>query len=558
VKSVSHPRVAFEIFDEATRRDLARLLWQRELDPERIPAELARELTSEKNSPEAWGERMRRFLQYLSEHPLHRTRDESETYAALLPHCGSLSPLQAYALRSLLPRSANRGYEPVPAQAGFRFPQDHALKLNAQLGWHFLVGSCWDEDGHEYGVEAMFFGRAMFPPQLAAEYGLSALDNQTLELQLGISVAGGRRYEIKPIVAMGTSGLIRATGAPFSIKLGRNLIESQHAAALFPLHVKAWGVDEGGEASEELEIDLVLASGKEFLVQGAEGAMPSVDGLGTLYYSIPRIEIDPTASRLRIGARNVKLTRGLFWIDHQWGYLGVPQSEVMRAADNLWRPEAPGWDWFEAQFSGDRQLSAFAPHRPERADAFYRQTGPLPPPPMEVRVGAKFMNAAKQTTTIWGTLNVTDWIKAERSPNHERYPATRTWYPNRWEFTFPDLPDDLRSFTMVPIVEHGQTMFFADGEQISEGAVRLLSHIGEEIGRGFAESVGYADTGRNMLRLAGLPESPDTLRLVARTAPPLATRILNLLYVVTHRKQLREILSSAKGLEFFLEEAPTP
>jgi hypothetical protein len=170
---------------------------------------------------------------------------------------------------------------------------------------------------------------------------------------------------------------------------------------------------------------------------------------------------------------------------------------------------------------------------------------------MELDVGGKFMDAAKNTRTIWGTLRVTDWIKAERSPCPDRYPPTRVWHPNRWEFEFADLPADIRSFAMIPIVRGSQSTFFASGGQISEGAVRLVSHAGDDIGRGFAEAVGYANTLQNMLRLAGLPESEPILELLAGRAPPIGTRVMNALYVLAHRRQLREVLAAAKGLEFF-------
>src|SRR4051794_19570245 len=92
-------------FDAATRADIARLLWLRQLETSDLPADLAAQLTSTKNSPAATGERMRRFVAHLIDHPVTHTRNEAKAYAALLPHCASLSPLQAYVLRGLLPRS---------------------------------------------------------------------------------------------------------------------------------------------------------------------------------------------------------------------------------------------------------------------------------------------------------------------------------------------------------------------------------------------------------------------------------------------------------------------
>src|SRR5204862_6008449 len=142
---------------------------------------------------------------------------------------------------------------------------------------------------------------------------------------------------------------------------------------------------------------------------------------------------------------------------------------VLRAADNIGSPGPEGWDWFEAQFIGDRQLTAVAAHKSQYAREFYDQKGALAPGAMEIEVGGKFMDASKNTSTVWGTLRVTDWIRAERSPSPDRYPPTGVWHPNRWEFEFTELPSDIRSFVMTPIVRGGQSTFFANGAQISEG-----------------------------------------------------------------------------------------
>lgn len=64
---------------------------------------------------------------------------------------------------------------------------------------------------------------------------------------------------------------------------------------------------------------------------------------------------------------------------------------------------------------------------------------------------------------------------------------------------------------MAPIVRTGQSGFFASGAEYSEGAVYLEDGQGRRICRGFAESVSYANTTANMFRLAGLPDTPETL-----------------------------------------------
>lgn len=549
-------RAGFAAFDQRTLEDLANLLWQPHFDPAAIPDDIATAFTSEHNRPAVSGARMRTFLEGLKEHPIAHTRNPRALYEAILPHCDELSTLQLYVMRNLLGKNANEGYEPVPEVVELAFPRDHELKLRAQTGWHFFVGSAWDEAGTQYGIELMFFGIALFPPHLAASFGMSDLDNQLIEIQLAISPEGKRHHQAAPIVVAGTSGLMHATNEPFSIRLGRNEMASFGADDLFPMRVQAWGLDRGEDPALELAVDLVLTSGRGILPQGDEGALPACDGVGTFYYSVPDIQIDPERSTLRLGDREIRLTRGEFWFDHQWGYLaGNPQSEVMRAANNLSEPDPEGWDWFMAQFEGDRQVTVASAHKRTMAERFYRQTGEHPPEPMDVRVGGKFMDADGSSRVAWGSLRVTDWVKTEHSGDPERYPPTHTWHPNRWSFVFDDLPEDIATFTMVPIVEGGQSAFFANGAQICEGAVRLIDAAGRQIGNGFAESVAYADVRRNKLRLAGLPVTDELADRIEPRAPHLPTRVWNLAYVLAHHKQLSHILESAKGLDFIFETA---
>ena len=90
----------------------------------------------------------------------------------------------------------------------------------------------------------------------------------------------------------------------------------------------------------------------------------------------------------------------------------------------------------------------------------------------------------------------------------------------KWEFTFgEDVPEDIRVFTMEPIVTTGQSGFFAGGAQYSEGAVYLLGPNGEDLGRGFAESVGYANTLPNVLRLVGLDANEENMELFGGNPP---------------------------------------
>jgi predicted secreted hydrolase len=545
--------------DAPTRRSIADALWQTEFDAASIPAGARAALADPKNSREAYAKRMRTFLKYLIEHPVDHTPSFEKNYEHLLPRCTELAPQAAYTMSvNFLGPPATVGYDMVPNKANFSFPRDFGPKPRSAVGWHFFVGSCWDEDGAEYGVELMFFQSGLFPPPLAAGFGLTEDENQVVELQLAISKAGENHWQAEPVCLGGTSGLVEHTENPFTYRLGRNSIECHQRDEFFPITVKAWGVDRGESPGRELSIDITFTSGKQYLFQGADGCMPAVDGVGSLYYSIPNIQLDPTCSSLTLDGKTVKLVRGTFWFDRQWGYIsGVSRSKVMRAASYSKDPNPTGWDWFMAHLTGDRQVTVFAPHDHQFAE-FYQQTGPTPPGTMTVRVGGTYMDADKKTALTWGTLHITDWIKAVASPNPDRYLVTDTWYPNRWTFEFDDVvPEDIRRVTMTPIVGVAQAGYFANGSQYAEGAVVLTDPDGNDIGRGFAESVAYADTRQTMHRLAGLPESQAHLDSLSHLKTPPALAVFNAAYVLSHQADLDEIIKDSVGLEFFAGPAPT-
>jgi len=544
------------VLDDETKEHIADVLWLSDFDLDNIPREITERLYDPKNSPESFGSRTRTYLDWLIDHQQSHNPDYTQQYQKLKKYCVALNPRQAYVIISkFLGLNCNQGFEPMPAAADLQFPRDWLPQLKTKVGWHFFVGSCWDTAGAEYGVECMFFRYSLLPLALASQFGLSDIENQVVELQLGISKAEDRHYQADPLVIAGTTGLISLGLNPFHFDVGKNRIASVHADSLFPLTIQACGIEKSGAEAEpiKLAIDFRFASGKEYLIQGDNGCMPCIAGMGMLYYSIPNMAL-ANGSTLTIGSEreSITLTHGTFWFDHQWGFLvGNPQSAVLRAATNMKKAEPPGWDWFMAQFSEDRQLTMFALHSKARL-SYYYQTGPTPPGTMRVNVSGKYMDEHKQLKLTWGTLTVRTWVKSEYSPNPMRYPPSHTWYPNQWEFAFDDvLPEDIRAFTMVPIVSSGQSNFKVNGSEYSEGAVYLRGTSGEDLGRGFAESVDYAQTTDTMLMLAGIDDTSIEV-LIRNRASSWPRRVRSRLYVLMHTSELKEVLATQKGLELFM------
>ncbi len=549
VSALADAQARLDALDPDTRDSLARALWSLELDAADFSPDQLAAVLSTKNSNEAFGQRMEVWLLQLAFSPTSFVPSAEGRYAAFFPHTSSLSPHQAYGMTQLLGPERTAGFFQIPETAALDFPRANAMELDALIGWYFFVGSCTDAEGNEYGVELMFFGGALLPPPLAAQFGLTDVENQLFEMHFAVAKAGDRHNQAKPIAVAGTSGLLSFEPDGLGATIGKNSIRSLDAEHLFPVQIQAWGQDDGGATPVQMAIDMTFSTGKGYLLQGDNGCLPCCDGVGTLYYSIPNLQVDPATSTLSIDGEEIALTGGTFWFDHQWGMLsGAPKSAVVRAVTNL-QPAGPGgWDWFEAQFVGDRQITCYSPHTNDFR-AFYFQTGPTPPGTMDVAVKGKYMDELALTHDVAGTLQITEWIKSVKSPAPDVYPPTDTWYPNRWEFAFgDDVPADIRAFVMTPIVSGGQSGFFAAGAQYSEGAVYLRDPDGVDIGRGFAESVQYADTLSNQIRLAGLPVTDEMETLLRDTSPSEALTVISEAYVALNAAELQTITAACIGL----------
>ena len=548
-------QAAFDALDPETRQAIARALWTNDITVDQIPADALAQIIGPKNSNTAFGIRMGARLLELVSQPISFVQSSGPRFEMLATVAQSLTAHQAYILSVLIGGEQSRGFAPLQDPASFQFPQRNAIDLTSQIGWYFCVGTALADDGQEYGIELMFFRGSLVPPDLAHTLDLSDIENQVVELHFAIAKAGERHYQAKPILVAGTTGLLSFETDKLGAAMGKNSITSGGAQAgaedIFPIHLQAWGQDDGEITPVQFSIDLTFTGGKGYLLQGADGCNPCCDGLGTLYYSIPGLVLDPEVSNLTIDGKSVTLKEGTFWFDHQWGNLeAVPNTEVLRAAGNL-APAGPrGWDWFMAQFTGSREITVAGPHTMENMP-FYQQTGPNPPGTMTVDVFGKYMDPDSVTHSIQGTLAVTDWILSVDTPSPETYPPTYSWYPNKWEFTFgEDVPEDIRVFSMEPIVSTGQSGFFANGAQYSEGAVSLLGPNGEDLGRGFAESTGYAATMPNMLRLLTIPATAENLELFGANPPQPALVLASQAFVFLNQTELKAVTDMCVGLEY--------
>lgn len=536
-----------------TIENIARLLWLDEIDGTGFDDALIQRLASPENSPAAFGERMRRRLDGMLTNPDSCTPDYSPRYNIMKQYETVLSPHQAYAQNMILGPTSSRDYQPLPKQKTFIFPLDDRPQFEYQVGWHFFVGSVFDGKGQEYGVQLMFWRYSLLPPPLARALDLSDLENQVVEMHFAISKAGERHHRAKPYIVAGSTGLIDFSAAPFNYQVGKNYMRSLGADKLFPLELRAWGVDESGESPVEIEIDITLDQAKGYVLNGDKGLAPSCGGVGTLYYSVTNLRIDPCKSTLKINGRRARLTSGKMWYDHQWGTgfmpTGNPRSDVIRAFSNLSPRKPGGWEWIMIQLDDETEIALSALHTNQNIN-FYNQTGLEPPGVMTASAVGEYIRRDGSHSSISGDIQVTEWVKS--TITYGQYEATNLWYPNRVEITLDDdaVPLNYSRLTLEPIVSTGQQGFFAGGSQYSEGAVYVHTPYGGIVGRGFLESTGYGDSRRQVLLLGGMPAAEDMIQLLTppELTPEAATQCREFLADPVNAARLLHELGECKGL----------
>lgn len=496
--------------------------------------------------PSSPGERMAWRLRDLIDQPYSWVPSYAKRYEMLLKHCEALTPHQAYAMTMLLGPDSARGYDRIPNTFALTFPEAHRVDLTGQVGWYYFAGNVRGTNGAEYGLLYMMFQYTLLPPPIAAHFGLSPVENQVVDVQLAITSGDGRMYQAAPPFYTGTDGSIEVADR-FYIRAGDNVVDTPSRDRLYPMTLRASGVDRGGASPVPVAIDIRLVSGKGIVLQGNNGCMPCIGGVGTRYYSIPQMAIDPVVSRITIGDAVIPLASGTFWMDHQWGTGMVPggasPDDVLRAAANLSPPHTPGWDFMVMNFDDGSAMTLNHLHTPDDVP-WLDQKGETPPPPRPARPAVgKFMDRFGTVFDISGTLALTAWARGTTSPDPSIYPVSNVWFPHGWSFELCGglVPAHLRKLTFRPISADPSAMFFANTSQYVEAPVTILDATGEPCGRGYAEAVGYENFTATAAVLAGL--TAEEAKSLAPVPPSAGLKLASLVYATLHKKEMEAIVA---------------
>ncbi|MFC1617689.1 lipocalin-like domain-containing protein [Patescibacteria group bacterium] len=450
---------------------------------------------------------------------------------------------QNYALPNFMAQDYFKGYADMNTYTALEFPKDHQAQLDWQFGWYFWSGNFLDENDNEVDIVVVFFRRALYPPPIAADLGMSDLDNQIVQTVVAVNYADENLHVngSNPIIA-GDSGQITYGNEPFVAVVGDSSAKSVQADQMFPMNITV------NDPDKDLSIDLDLASSKPLLLQGDQGKVPSIYGLGTWYYSFPNIKTSGTVT-YQGEARNID---GKMWMDHQWMAgitpTGYPKDLAIQALANItegYKGEPPasfGWDWSDVQFDDDTEVTFASPHSDKTADL--KNMGEDPPANATRDISGKYIDKDGNSQNISGSVTINKWMRS---------PKSKAWYPNGWDVK---MPDQKLEFTMTPSVDQ-QFIYSGTGEIREGGVIVKGTKNGKDIsGYGFGEGVNYSgeeypltqnmdllgiadnDTNRDLLK----PKPPSLwlfVQSIIVLASPAALLALIIVYIVVLIKRRR-------------------
>lgn len=211
-----------------------------------------------------------------------------------------------------------------------------------------------------------------------------------------------------------------------------------------------------------LAFELHCATERAPLLQGEGGFSPkdATGEAGSLYYSLPRLEVTGT---LRRGGRDVAVT-GRAWLDREVFTSTLGAGQV-------------GWDWVSLQLDDGRDVMLYRLRAPDGSSDFALGTLAAPgAPPRALPAGT------------WTLEPLKTWTSA----------ATGAEYPVDWRLRVPGEAIDLELRAVLADQENVSTR---TGVHYWEGAVRAVAPpgsrgAGSPLGRGFVELTGYGEGSR--------------------------------------------------------------
>jgi predicted secreted hydrolase len=326
---------------------------------------------------------------------------------------------------------------PQPGYA-FQFPRDHGSHPEFRLEWWYLTGHLFAEDGRRFGYQATFF-RSAAPDKRGQVY----LAHMAL-----LDVKAGKFYHQE--------------------RLNREGWDASASTETLDVRNGPWSLrfTDGGEQTERMELRggiraevifaLTLTPEKPLVIFGEKGvsrkgAAPTA---ASYYLTFSRLKAEGVLTLEGEAFR----VNGESWMDHEISSSQLDEGQV-------------GWDWVSVQLTDSREIMFYRLRKKDGSSD-----------PASTLTWVAEDGAPTKSDFAWEVLNT--W----------RSPETGGNYPARVRLVTTDPKDGRRvALTLEPLLAAQELTGAVGGIPYWEGACRVLSEDGQEVGRAFMELTGYAE-----------------------------------------------------------------
>ena len=348
------------------------------------------------------------------------------------------------------------GIEPwkmAEADYPWSFPEDHWPRDGYKTEWWYFTGHLEGANGVRFGYQFTFFRVGLTPT--INELNSNWIAKDVIMGHASISDLSTGRHLFSEVIYRATP-LLGGFGA-------------------FPDSVIAWcrgpaGTDgnwslrwngaafdfEMIDRVQEMAFSLSTQPGKPLIFQGPNGFSQKGEGTASQYYSFTRLATEGT---IRLGDTEHQV-KGESWMDKEFGSNQLAENQV-------------GWDWFSLQLEDGRDVMLYMLRDRAGGVDFARGT--------VVSKDGEARHLGREAFVVEATES---W----------KSPSGDTTYPSRWRIRLP--VEDLEIEVVPELANQENRSKRVKSVYYWEGAVKVLSKDGEQLGKGYVELVGYGSGSR--------------------------------------------------------------
>ncbi len=351
---------------------------------------------------------------------------------------------------SIPPKLTSEGFLIPQPGAKLSFPRDHASHPGFKIEWWYLTGHLFASTGERYGYQATFFRSALEPGQDDSSH---TFNNKQLYLtHMALTDLSEKSFHFEKRLSREGWDAFAETSR-LEVRNGNWSLIANPDVSVLQLQASV---------HSDVQWSLELVPEKELIRFGEDGT--SIKGPSpqarSYYLTFTRMR---TTGFVTIDGKRLEVS-GSSWMDHE-------------IASNQLDPSYSGWDWIAIQLNDGWEIKAYLLRDKDGNPSAYSSLIWIDP----------------EGETYYRKKDAFQWSKSSTW----RSPATNAEYPNmpKIRTTHPITGQEIE-YAFIPLIPDQELVL--SGTTYWEGAGKILTSDGNEVGSAYLELVGYAGSIRGL------------------------------------------------------------